>query len=63
MFNADKLLGGLLSGAMGTSRGLESGHHGKGLLTGAAGMAAIASLFKTCRPYAFGFTDEGRTRR
>jgi uncharacterized membrane protein YebE (DUF533 family) len=41
MFNAEKLLGGLLSGAMGTSRGFKSGHHGKGLLTGAAGVAAI----------------------
>jgi len=41
MFNAEKLLGGLLSGAMGTSRDFKSGHHGGGLLTGAAGMAAI----------------------
>jgi uncharacterized protein YdbL (DUF1318 family) len=44
MFNAEKLLGGLLSGAMGSSHGSRSGHshgHGGGLLTGAAGMAAI----------------------
>lgn len=41
MFNAEKLLGGLLSGAMGSSRGFKSGHSGGGLLTGAAGMAAI----------------------
>jgi uncharacterized membrane protein YebE (DUF533 family) len=44
MFNAEKLLGGLLSGAMGSSHGSKSGHsrgHGGGLLTGAAGMAAI----------------------
>jgi uncharacterized membrane protein YebE (DUF533 family) len=46
MFNAEKLLGNLLSGAMGSGRGHSSGYghghsHGTGLLGGAAGMAAI----------------------